>query len=131
MAVIRGERQYGAIASDLNTNKVTTEIQPGQKLFDIDVSDIRFIKSMQNYVSIGYVNQNFEKDIFRQTLSALEDELANTSLIRCHRSYIVNLPHIEEVKGNAQGLRLQIRDTDEVIPVSRSYVSSVREAWKG
>ena len=131
MAVMRGERQYEAIATDLNTNKILAEIKQGQKLFDIDINAIRYIKSMQNYVTIGYVNQNFEKDIFRQTISALEDELANTSLIRCHRSYIVNLPHIEEVEGNAQGLRLQLSDTDEIVPVSRSYVSSVRNAWKG
>lgn len=74
IAVIRGERQFGAIAADLNTSKIVDQHPTEKRLLDIDVNNIRYIKSMQNYVTIGYFNQNFEKYIYRHTISALEKE---------------------------------------------------------
>ena len=42
---------------------------------------------------------------------------------RCHRAYIVNLDKIEQVEGNAQGYKLKLQGTEDLIPVSRNLNS--------
>jgi DNA-binding LytR/AlgR family response regulator len=49
---------------------------------------------------------------------ALEDYPA---VIRCHRTYIVNVSHIEKVHTSQQGLLLILKYVNKEIPVSRTY----------
>lgn len=131
IAVIRGEKQYEAIAKGLNELKNKPTPPQQNVLFDIATDDIRYIKAMQNYLTIDFIGESPQKEIVRQTLSSVEEKIPDTSLIRCHRSYIVNLHHVEQVTGNAQGLKLKLKDSEEIVPVSRSYVPSFRSVWKG
>lgn len=55
----------------------------------------------------------------------MESSFEGLPLIRCHRSYIVNLLHIEKATGNARGMQLQLSYAKTRLPVSRSFVSSV------
>ena len=95
---------------------------------EVRISDLRFIEAMQNYVSVYYWSDNLlKKEIYRSTLSSLEAELAESPIMRCHRSYLVNTEAIENVSGNAQGLKLRLTDVpDQEIPVSRSYISQLK-----
>ena len=131
IAVIKGEKRYEAIAKDLNHNHKVIPAQKDNVLFDIATSDIRYIKAMQNYLTINFINEWPQKEIVRHTLSSVEEKIPDTTLIRCHRSYIVNLQHVEEVTGNAQGLKLKLKDSEEIVPVSRSYVATFRSEWQG
>lgn len=86
------------------------------------------IQAMENYINVFTWNGvEVQKEAFRRTLkSAQEDELYQR-LVKCHRSYLVNPDAIQEVKGNAQGLKLTLaHDGCPVIPVSRSYIPMVR-----
>jgi DNA-binding LytR/AlgR family response regulator len=47
--------------------------------------------------------------------------------VRCHRTYIVNTDKIYSVTGNAQGYRLSLHDTQEEIPVSRTYLHVIKD----
>ena len=67
---------------------------------------------------------------FGMPLAEAERQLALSPVLRCHRSYLVRLPAIESAQGNAQGCELRLRDVPDVIPVSRSRVAALREAWK-
>ena len=58
--------------------------------------------------------------MLRVNLKNIENQLADTSLIRCHRSYIVNVNAIRHVAGNTNGYKLTVRDTDFEVPVSRA-----------
>jgi DNA-binding LytR/AlgR family response regulator len=48
--------------------------------------------------------------------------------MRCHRSYAVNLALVELSTGNAGGLKLMMKPLDVTIPVSRSYVGTIKQA---
>ena len=55
---------------------------------------------------------------------------AYPSLIRCHRSCIVNKNYIEKVTRDEAGLKLTMFDYPQIVHVSRQYVLSVKEALK-
>ncbi len=92
------------------------------------VSEIYYAEAMQNYVAIHHGRDGkMERSLFRSTIQALAEQFDQTPIIRCHRSYLVNTDFIEQVNGNAQGLRLKMRHLADVeIPVSRSYIRLLR-----
>lgn len=131
ISMIRQERKYKEIASGINSDKETkiasTRLQE-QTLGDIPISDIRYIESYQNYIKIGYINSEsiLTELMRRSTLKSLQSELEGTSVVKCHRSFLVNRELIISVSGNAQGLLLALDQCPKEIPVSRSFVASFR-----
>lgn len=85
----------------------------------IDCEDIRYIESYGHYCTI-HANKNIE---IKSSISEIFQQLPNT-FIQTHRSYIVNLSHIEAITKDACLLSDQIK-----IPVSRSSVKKVNEAF--
>jgi DNA-binding LytR/AlgR family response regulator len=62
-----------------------------------------------------------KKVLLRSTLSLIHQQLGSFEFfIKCHRSYVVNRNHIVSTSGNAQGLKLKLKDIEEPIPVSRT-----------
>lgn len=55
-----------------------------------------------------------------------EENLAGTSIIRCHRSYMVNFEKVKVIRKDKDGLKLEL-DNPEVIdiPLSKTYADSV------
>lgn len=95
--------------------------------YRVAAADILFVEAMQNYVQIhasdGHeVSRHVVRNTVANTLQQIQ-RLGVTSIIRCHRSYLVNIDVIGAVSGNAQGLKLTLNSSlDEMIPVSRSYI---------
>lgn len=58
---------------------------------------ILFIEAMQNYIII---HQTDQKNTIHQTMSAAEELLAGLSFFRTHRSYLINIAHIDRIRGN-------------------------------
>lgn len=88
-----------------------------------------FIKAADNYAEVWYTEGvALRKTLLRTTLKELEDALAeHPEMVRCHKSYLVNLDRIERVTGNAQGYRLQLRGVDQLVPVSRTNNATLRQ----
>ena len=61
------------------------------------------------------------KEIIRSSLTRLEGQIQIKSIVRCHRSFIVNLDKVIKVSGNAQGFKLHLEGTDFMVPVARKY----------
>ncbi|MCY7359239.1 MAG: LytTR family transcriptional regulator [Rudanella sp.] len=82
-----------------------------------------FIESSDNYCTVYYQeNGKLQKPLLRSSLSRIENQLANyPRLVRCHRSFIVNLDKVERVTGNAQGYKLHLLDGSLEVPVARRY----------
>lgn len=100
-----------------------------RKIFDIPVNRIRYIEALQNYVRIGYINDQgvLTEDTQRITIKSILEDLTDTPVIRCHRSFLVNRDAVISCTGNAQGLLLSLADCVRTIPVSRSYVSIFKD----
>lgn len=108
--------------------EITLTNHTNQSALTLSANQLYYLEAMQNYVSIHHRKETtIEKVLFRHTLSAMEKQLQNTSIIRCHRSYLVNTNLIEKVTGNAQGLRLTLKGLPDVqIPVSRKYIPTLK-----
>lgn len=86
----------------------------------LNLPDLLFIEADDNYSTVVWKNgHGVEKKLLRINLKNIESQLNNTFTIRCHRSYIVNVHAITTINGNTNGYKLQIRDSDFSIPVSR------------
>jgi len=95
----------------------------GELHIAVDLEQILFLKSADNYVAVYYSKDGkVKKELVRTTMKRLETELDSVPIRRCHRSYMVNIKKIAISMRSSQGLVLTIHDfPDEQIPVSKNY----------
>jgi len=96
------------------------------EIFKIDVNDLLYLKSDQNYISIHYIKEGELKNhLLRISLINALKQITAESIFRCHRSYAVNINCIEKITGNAQSLKLELTH-NSIVPVSRSFVKEFK-----
>ncbi|MBK8366793.1 MAG: LytTR family transcriptional regulator [Bacteroidetes bacterium] len=97
--------------------------------FELKPEELLFIESADNYSNIVfYRNNKVNKQLLRGSLKRIESQITFPFIVRCHRSYIVNLKMINHIKGNAQGYRIDFKvELKDTIPVSRNYSKALFE----
>ncbi len=88
---------------------------------------VLWIDSADNYVKIHFYNKGkVSSFLIRNTLLSIENDFANTSLIRCNRSTIVNFDKVKVLRKEQDGIFLSL-DLDFVqdIPVTKKYSEKV------
>jgi two-component system, LytTR family, response regulator len=94
----------------------------GRILF-LPVSDIRWIGAEENYVRIC---AGQESHLLRETMAHMEKRLDPEMFLRVHRSAIVNLQFVKEVRNEADGESMVVMTSGEKIPMSRGYRSRIQ-----
>jgi hypothetical protein len=96
---------------------------------ELALKNLVCVEGSDNYSAFYYYKDDkFRKDLFRVTLKSVEDQLSDSAdLIRCHKSFIVNITYIRRVSGNAQGYRLHVQDLNFEVPVSRKFPREMLE----
>ncbi|HEY1056154.1 MAG TPA: LytTR family DNA-binding domain-containing protein, partial [Emticicia sp.] len=95
---------------------------------EIEEDDLFFIESSDNYSTVFYQQGNtLQKELLRSSLTRLEGQINSPTIVRCHRSYIVNLTKVEKVTGNAQGYKLHLKSPELTVPVARKYSEIVEQ----
>jgi hypothetical protein len=95
------------------------------------VADFIYAKAQDNYIELHYLkNGQISRFLIRSSLASLYDSLDYDFLIRCHRSFLVNLYNVSSIKGGRNDLRITMSDADEMIPVSKTYVDDTLEGLK-
>ena len=101
--------------------KIVLEAENGKVALQLENEQIFYVQSEGNYVEVFYESQDkIQKELIRNSLKKLENELPQEQFFRCHKSYIVNLSKIQKVEGNARNLELILENIEAKIPVSRS-----------
>jgi len=95
----------------------------GRILF-LSVTDIRWIGAEENYVRICAAN---ETHLLRETMTSMEQRLDPHAFLRVHRSSIVNLKYVREVRTEPQGDFVVHMVDGRKVPMSRSYHARIRE----
>lgn len=92
-------------------------------------NDIYYLESQDNYVSLHYmVDGKMTEYLLRCSTVEVEESVKNTSIVRCHRSYLVNLNHIKMLKHEKGRASIVLSDfSDMEIPVSKSYYNDLVE----
>jgi len=121
------ERANGAPAESARRNgeRYTSRIvfkSRGRILF-LPVSEIRWIAAEENYVRISTES---ETHLLRETMAHLEERFDPQLFLRVHRSAIVNLQHVKEVRTESDGETAVILINGQKVPMSRSYRSRIQ-----
>ena len=112
----------------LSNSKIVLESENGKDQIEVDSSELLYIENLDNYVAIHLSRDGKEaQETLRNSMRELEQQLAGTSMARCHRSYIINTSLVQKVSGNAQGWRLSLDTASKEVPVSRKYIPGMKE----
>lgn len=115
---------------DCRAVEVTIAGENKADVLQLTLADIIVMKSADNYCEIFTKKDDVVSvNLLRISLSKALAQLPENKLImRCHRSYVVNLSLVESSRGNANGLQLDMQLGDITVPVSRPYVGQVKQA---
>lgn len=114
------------------TGLVTLTSENRNEDIALSVNNLIVIRSAENYVEVIYmVDAATKKQLLRNTLKNISQQLeAYPSLLRCHKSYLVNLDKVIKISGNAQGYKLHLESIDEPVPVSRNLNEEIIKRLK-
>lgn len=95
----------------------------------IAAEKIYYIASQDNYVEIRYeMGGKLLHYLMRCRTKRLEKQLEDTPLVRCHRSYIVNIGNVTQFRREKAHMFLMLAHPDaRRIPVSKSYYKAIAE----
>jgi hypothetical protein len=99
----------------------------GSLRLSLKTENLLYLEAADNYIYIHYLdNGKVERYLLRNNLKKLSDELAESPLVRCHRSFMVNCDKVKLIRREKEGLVLEL-DLSELltIPVSKTYVNEV------
>lgn len=96
----------------------------GRILF-LPMTDIRWVGAEENYVRICTES---ESHLLRETMAHFEARLDPECFIRVHRSAIVNLEHVKEIRTDShEGESYVLMQNGQRVPMSRGYRSRVAQ----
>lgn len=93
-------------------------LKEGNVIKKINRDDILFVESEHVYVKVYTSVRSF---LYRCGLQQFLEELNHPDFIQTHRSYFVNMQHVNEINQN------YIRTENYKIPVSRSYRNAIKQ----
>ena len=129
---------YANVVSDepilpKDEQKITLFDNSGVLKLSLRLSCLYYIESDDNYIIVWYTDSKGElqKYMLRCRLKTVEECFMGSSLIRCHRKYIVNMDKVKVLRKEKDGYELNL-DNDVIPPiaVTRTYVENVLKYLK-
>ncbi len=93
--------------------------------------DLLYLEAADNYVTIHYLHHDKpQKFMVRNSLRFFEDRLKDSRIVRCHRSYMVNLDKVRIIRREKDGMHLEL-DAGPLtsILVTKTYLPGLIEAF--
>jgi adenylate cyclase len=103
-----------------------------QEQFELNLRHLCYIAAEDNYSRIFLLEDGkLREKLLRITLKGIEQQIQDPDIVRCHRSFIINLAMPFKIHGDAGGYSLTSEYFDGSIPISRSrgkqITASLRE----
>ncbi|MEM6698933.1 MAG: response regulator transcription factor, partial [Bacteroidota bacterium] len=93
-------------------------IKNGGRMEKIDLKEIQYLESMQNYVLL---HKSKQKITLHNTLKNVLTYLSEDRFLKVHKSYVINLAFLKSVEGN------MLEVGDKIVPIGRSMKEQVLE----
>lgn len=107
--------------NDTSVTDRTLFIKSDGKLVKIDLAELHLIEGVKDYVKLWVGDQSY---MVHSTMKNMEEQLAaDKNMLRVHKSYIVNISHIQEVDGN------MLRLGNQTVVVGNTYKDAFSEAF--
>lgn len=105
--------------------------EKGTLRLSVQNSDLLYLEAADNYVTIYYYfGEKVQKFMVRNSVRSYEEQFRGSNIIRCHRSYMVNLDKVRIIRKEKDGLHLEIDSKPPIsLLVSKTYVPAVMEAF--
>ena len=119
-----------AIAGELQNLKARNSrfaVKTGNKLFFVRPEEIDLIQAADNYVC---VHLNGQRHFVRETMNSLEARLNPDQFVRVHRSKIVNIDRIKELRPWFHGDYQVVLNDGTQLTLSRTYRERLFERLK-
>lgn len=104
----------------------------GNLKLSVRLSNLLYIESQDNYVKVYFTSQEkLQSYLIRRKLKTIEENFSGGKLVRCHRSYIVNVSKVKVFRkeNNSYVIDLDHPGTTP-IPVSKKYFESFANSMK-
>jgi len=103
-----------------------------QVKFSVRKDSILYLESADNYVTIFYlIESEVKKEMVRTSMKKLETLLLPLGLVRCHRSFMVNMENVQWMKKQGRNYLIKMKNCETTIPVSRGFRSAVKSLVLG
>ena len=106
-------------------------VKTRQRIVLLDATEISAVEARGNYIVLRHKSSAI---VVRESLSNIAEKLKPYGLLRIHRSYLVNMAFVAEIKAMSTGeYLLRLTEGKEYI-VSRSYKKNLRflaDLWIG
>jgi hypothetical protein len=108
---------------------VTITDENGKVAMNVQLRNIVYFKSEDNYILLYYKSENeLKKELIRTNLKKLEQELTQPNIIRIHRSYMINSQNLQSAVKTSRGYKVKMdAESQHHLPVSATYQSSFEE----
>ncbi len=103
----------------------------GKNRLTIKSGGLLYIGANDNYVNIYYMdNDKVGYTMLRNNLKNLEQQLLPYDIVRCHRSYMVNLRRVKIISREKEGMFITF-DSNAIskIPLSKTYTEEVMKRF--
>ena len=104
----------------------------GNLKLSVKLDNLYYIKAEDNYINVFYQRSGtIASYLLRCKMQTIADNCVDSSsLMRCHRSYIVNIKKVSVLHNEADGFVIDFeREGLESVPVSKTYSARVLEAF--
>lgn len=98
------------------------------RMYEIAVSDIFYIESVDNKTFIYCKNREYET---KQKLYELEEILREKHFLRVSKSVLLNLMKVSSIKPALNSRFTAVLFSEEQVIISRKYVPELKKALKG
>lgn len=102
--------------------------EKGELKISIVLENLLYIDSADNYATIHYLNKSkLSHFMIRNSLKWMDENLTKDKpLVRCHRSYIVNLDKVKVLRKTKEGIFLELDAVNTPdVPVSKTFYERV------
>lgn len=113
-AVAKAEERLRERTAPAGAPKDSIFVKVDYKYIRVSLADIRFIKGYGEYLQI-YVTGKPAPLVTLSSFAAIKESLSG-DFLQIHRSYIVNMNHVEQIERNRV-----IMDADNYLPVGDSF----------
>jgi two-component system, LytTR family, response regulator len=93
-------------------------VKSGGRVMIIRIADVDWVKAEHDYVSLYIGSKSW---LVRETISSIESRFANAGFVRIHRSTLVNVDRIKELRPLDKGEFLVILNDGVELKLSRSF----------
>ncbi|MDF1696171.1 MAG: LytTR family DNA-binding domain-containing protein [Saprospiraceae bacterium] len=113
---------YAPVQNELQTQHSCIFLKNGKTYKKVNFDDIIHVKALGAYCIVKTKTRDFT---ISASLKSVLDQLQYSDIVRCHRSYAININHIDSFDDT--GVTLVVKGREVEVPVSVSYRGELME----